>query len=184
MLKGPLTRIAGPIFFVVLLLTMFATRAAERRSADHLLLGEAIARQTIAALHAVSLSAVQQGRVHPGLSGPLLDALPDLTPLPELGSDHITYAHDKVYMYGAATNIRRDAVTNKIVYGFILRAWPMDYGRTGDAEFQVSDSGVLWEGQNRLGRSSTDYGFPPDFPAPGVGKAGTAWWPIRLPAQR
>ena len=104
--------------------------------------------------------------------------------LPELGIDQITYARDDVYMYGAATNTRRDPATDVLIHGYILRAWPLQFGRTGDAEFQLSESGVLWEGQNRLGRSATDYGFPPTFPAPELGQPGAAWWPIRLPTQR
>lgn len=184
MLKGPLTRIAGPILLILMLALMFGMRVLERHRADQLLEGETVARRTIAALHEVSLDAVNQGQQHPGLRGALLAQLPDLTPLPDLSSALITYAHDDVYMYGVATNSNRDPETSEIAYGYILRAWPLRYGRTGDAEFQLSQSGVLWEGQNRLGRSGTDYGYPPPFPDPEVGQPGAAWWPIRLPSQR
>jgi hypothetical protein len=184
MLKGPFTRIAGPIVFLVLLGLMIGLRIAERHRADGLLEGETTARRMIAALHEVSLDAVGKGQQHPGLHDELLAGLPDLTPLPDLGLELITYAHDDVYMYGVAANTSRNPETGEISYGYILRAWPLRYGRTGDAEFQLSESGVLWEGQNRLGRSGTDYGYPPAFPEPEVGQPGAAWWPIRLPTQR
>jgi len=182
--KGPFTRIAGPILFLAVLGLMFGLRIAERRSAEALLAGETVARRTIAALHAVSLDAVSKGQAHPGLRDGLLAELPDLTPLPDLSTDSISYAHDEVYIYGVATNSLRDPETSTISEGYILRAWPLRYGRTGDAEFQLSQSGVLWEGQNRLGRSGTDYDYPPAFPEAEVGKPGAAWWPIRLPTQR
>lgn len=184
MFKRPLTHIAGPVLFVVLLASMFVVRAIERGFSVQLQAGELVAQQTIAMIHKASLAALQQGRSHPGLLGDLIAGLPSLKPLPDLGFNEITYAHDNVYMYGIATNAHRDPISGELVHGYVLRAWPLRYGRSGDAEFQLSDSGLLWEGQNRLGRSGTDYGFPPAFPQPEIGQPGAAWWPIRLPDQR
>ncbi|GJM20192.1 MAG: hypothetical protein DHS20C15_01070 [Planctomycetota bacterium] len=94
------------------------------------------------------------------------------------------YAQDRSYMYGLAQLAERDAQSGTLRQLWVLRAWPLDFGVTGDAEFQLGTDGVLWEGQNLRGRSGTDTGFPPPFPEPDVTTRPGGWWTRPRPAHR
>jgi hypothetical protein len=61
--------------------------------------------------------------------------------------------------------------------GWVLRAWPREFGVTGDLEFHIDDLGDVWHGQNEVGRSGTIEGFPPKFPDKEIGRPRQAvWW--------
>jgi hypothetical protein len=176
-----MTRKAGLLLLVLLLLAAAAVRWDDQRRADRLLAGEASARGTLAALQHLYRTALERGEPLPGLGEATLRALPHLRRLAGAGAAEISYAHDDVYVYGYATRPHRDA-DGRVVPGFLLRAWPLRFGVTGDLEYQLGDDGQLWEGQNRMGRSGTDYGFPPPFPDPAIGQPRAPWWPAALPA--
>ena len=176
-----MSRSLGVLLLVLLLLGSVGLRLLESRRADALLDGEAHARASIGALARASLAISQQGRSHPGLRGALLDAAPGLEALPDLGTEELSYARDGVYMYGLATRSHRDSPTGPLLQGWVLRAWPLRFGVTGDAEYHMSEDGRLWEGSNHLGRSGTAAAFPPPFPDPGIGQPRAAWWPVPLP---
>jgi hypothetical protein len=180
-MDGRMMRASGVLLLVLLLLLGAALRRQEAVRSEHLLAGEAAARSTLVELHAACQDLVRDGRPRPDLARAAFDAVPGLRPLPELGSDGVAYAADDAYVYGLAGQSRRDERTGRFLPGWILRAWPVRFGGTGNREYQLTDDGTLWEGQNRLGRSGTDYGFPPDFPDPDVGQPRTPWWPVELP---
>jgi hypothetical protein len=174
----------GPLLLVVLLLAAAGVRVAQSARAGRLLAGEAQARATLAELHRACAALAQDGRVVPDLPGRALAGVPGLRRLPDASREAVVYARDEGYLYGLATQVRTDTETDRTRQGWILRAWPADFGTTGDREYQLADDGVLWEGQNRLGRSGTRHGFPPDFPEPEVGQPRAPWWQVPLPAHR
>jgi hypothetical protein len=174
----------GPLLLVALLLAAAGVRLAESARAERLLSGEARARATLAELHRACAALAQDGRVVPDLAGRALAAVPGLRRLADASREAVVYAADAAYTYGLATQVRSEAETDRPHQGWILRAWPADFGATGDREYQLADDGVLWEGQNRLGRSGQRHGFPPAFPDPEVGQPRAPWWPVPLPAHR
>ena len=179
-----MTRHAGPILVLLAVLAMFAARQDVARRADVLLEGEARARETIGALAQACRGALEKGRKLPSLREVSLSSAMDLAALPGLGSDELSYASDVWYVFGLASHPHRDDASGAMVPGFVLRAWPARYGVTGDLEYQISDDGQLWAGQNRAGRSGTTYAFPPPFPEPGLGLRGVPWWPIEASAHK
>jgi hypothetical protein len=100
-----------------------------------------------------------------------------LTALPDTGDDRTAFAEDELYTYGLGTTIIVDKATGRRVDGWVLRAWPRVFGVTGDIEFHVDNRGVVWHGQNEVGRSGVTEGFPPKFPAKEIGQPKQAiWW--------
>jgi hypothetical protein len=174
----------GFVVFLGLLLLGTLLRCHTAIRADTLLANEARTRETLATLFGVSQAITRSGTRHPGLRGEVLAAVPELQPLPELSSEQISYAQDDLYIYGAATRTVTEAQTSSTRQGFVLRAWPLSFGSTGDFEFQLSDDGALWQGQNLLGRSGTSVAFPPRFPEPTLGNPDEAWWIVPLPGHR
>ncbi len=173
-----MTRHTGPILVLLALLGMFAVRWDVSRRADAILVGEAQARATISALSVACQAALARiGRL-PELREAASSAGTRVSGLPDLGSEGVAFASDDLYVYGLASRPHRDETGREMVAGFVLRAWPLRFGATGDLEYQIGDDGQLWEGQNRAGRSGTTYAFPPPFPEPGLGLVGTAWWPV------
>jgi hypothetical protein len=183
-MAGRMGRRLGPLLLVVLLLAAAGVRLAESTRAGRLLDGEAQARATLAELHRACAALAQDGRVTPDLAGRALAAVPGLRRLPDVSREAVAYATDGAFVYGLATQLRTDADTVRPRQGWILRAWPADFGTSGDREYQLADDGVLWEGQNRLGRSGTRHGFPPAFPEPDAGQPRAPWWTVPLPAHR
>jgi hypothetical protein len=173
-----MSRTMGLLLLLLLLLAAAAVRWEDQRRADSLLAGEARARATLVAIAAQIQERLASGTPHAGLRGDVLAALPGLQVLPDSGTGEISYAHDDVYVYGCASRQHRDPETGEVLPGFLLRAWPLRFGTTGDLEYQLGDDGQLWEGQNRSGRSGTDYGFPPLFPDPFIGQPRAPWWPV------
>jgi len=171
-LARAMTRLHGPVLFLLLLLLLGVVRAVAGAQANGLVEREAQARETVEALLAASLQAVGAGHAHPGLRGDFLARFPSLQPRPELGNEAISYADDGEYLYALA------AASTATGQGFILRAWPLRFGHTGDVEFEGAEDGVLWEGMNCVGRSGTDVGFPPLFPDPDLDRATAGWTPL------
>ena len=174
----------GPLLLVLLLLLAAAVRVVESARADRLLQGEARARETLAGLHRACAALAQDGRAVPDLATRALATVPAVRRLPEVRRELVVYGADAAYVYGLAAQVRTDERTGRPQQGWILRAWPLDFGRSGDREYQLGDDGTLWEGQNRLGRSGTSYAFPPEFPEPDVGQPRAPWWPVALPPHR
>lgn len=177
MLARAMTRLHGPVLFLLLLLMLVVVRAVAGSQASGLVEREAQARETVQALLAASLQEVGRGRAHPGLRGDFLARFPTLHERPELGNEAVSYADDGEYLYALA------AASSGGGHGFILRAWPLRFGATGDLEFEAADDGVLWEGMNCSGRSGTEVGFPPLFPDPDLGRSTAGWTPLD-PAHR
>ena len=173
-----MTRWIGSFAIVLVLAGIGVVRADAGRRADAILRGEARARAAVAALQAASARATADGSMHPGLVAPFLAAVPGLRPRPDLGRGEVSFAEDDVYLYGLQPLVRRDPANGRTRPGWVLRAWPSSFGRTGNREFQADDSDAVLEGQNRTGRSGTSYGFPPDFPAPATDGPRSGWWPL------
>lgn len=167
-----MTRLHGPVLFLLLLLLLVIVRAVAGAQASGLVEREARARETVEALLAASLQEVGRGAAHPGLRGDFLARFPTLQARPELGNEAVSYADDGEYLYALAAASGGGGV------GFILRAWPLRFGGTGDLEFEAADDGVLWEGMNCSGRSGTEVGFPPLFPDPDLGRSTAGWIPL------
>ena len=168
-----MTRLHGPILFLLLLLMLVVARAVAGSRASGLVEREASARQTVQELLAASLREVGRGKPHPGLRGEFLAGFPTLHERADLGNESVSYADDGEYLYALAA-----ASSGSGGQGFILRAWPLRFGGPGDLEFEAADAGVLWEGMNCSGRSGTDVGFPPLFPDPDLGRSTAGWVPL------
>lgn len=166
------------------LLLLLAGAALRWRAADRgaaLLLHEGQARTRFALLARLSRDAVERGP-HPGLAA-LLAAAGGARLLADVSSADSAYASDEAYVYGLRCNAQRGA-DGRAAHGFQLHAWPLRFGETGDQEFFTDATGAFWRGQNDLGRSGTDTGFPPPFRAPRPGLdpgPGNAWWRVPSP---
>ena len=168
-----MTRLHGPVLILALLLLLAVQRLWAGAHSAGLAEHEDRARELMRELTAASVAAVAGGRPHPGLREPFLSRFPRLQSRADLGTELISYADDGEYLYGlAATRGADDAAPSE---GFVLRAWPLRFGGTGDLEFQSSDDGVLWEGMNCSGRSGTDSGFPPPYPDPELSRPTAGW---------
>jgi hypothetical protein len=174
-------RTSGILLLAVVLLAMGGLRAYGHWQARQVLASEEAARETLAALAAASTEAVSRGP-HPGLTETFLAGHPGLRPLPELTVAQVSYATDGRYLYGLAARTLSD--DGGPTHGFVLRAWPLEFGVSGDVEFHVTEDGRLWQSQNVIGRSGTRYGFPPRFPEPEIGQQGSPWWTELKPGQR
>jgi hypothetical protein len=181
---GRMARRFGSLLLALLLLLAAALRWQESARADRLLDGEARARATLAGLQRECARLVAGSRAPEDFARRVLAAVPALRQLPDVSTEALAYAADDVYAFGVATQVRRDEPGTRTRPGWILRAWPLEFGVTGDREYQLSEDGTLWEGQNRVGRSGTRAGFPPAFPEPEIGLPKTPWWPVELPAHR
>ncbi|HEX5011865.1 MAG TPA: hypothetical protein VFY71_15840 [Planctomycetota bacterium] len=179
-----MSRVAGPLLLLLLVLVGAGLRLQESARSERLQQGEAAALATLADLQQACRELVSDGNPRSDLARAALAALPALRPLQGPSTDAIAYATNDAYVYGLASQTRRDERSGHLAPGWILRAWPARFGVTGNREFQVADDGQAWEGQNRLGRSGTDYAFPPDFPDPEIGQPRTPWWPVELPAHK
>jgi hypothetical protein len=177
-LGGAMTRMHGPALFLLLVILLGLSRLITSSRADALVEREARARAVMGDLLAASLEAVARDRPHPGLREPFLSRFPTLHARPELSTESISYADDGDYLYGLAATRTTGTESASSSHGFVLRAWPQDFGDTGDLEFQASDDGQLWEGSNSSGRSGAGFGFPPDFPQRDMDRRDAGWEPL------
>jgi hypothetical protein len=168
-----MTRVHGPVLFVALLALLVGMRLVAGWRSTGLAENEVRARALVGELSAASLEEVAHGRAPPTLREPFLSRFPALEARSELGTELISYADDGAYLYGLAVISGSDETGGQP--GFVLRAWPLRFGGSGDLEFQASDDGVLWEGMNCSGRSGTESGFPPPFPDPDLGRSTAGW---------
>ena len=106
---------------------------------------------------------------------------PELQRRSDLDDGRTTYAQDEAYLYGLAVSAAGEREPNSPP-GFVLRAWPLEFGVSGDYEYMVTDAGPAWEGANIIGRSGTARAFPPSYPREPEPKKRSPWWPIELPA--
>jgi hypothetical protein len=170
-----MNRTSGLLLLVLLLLAIGAIRAHGHLRARSVLDQEDRARTTLVALLDASQAAVRSGP-HPGLTEEFLAGFDGLRPRSELSSGQLSYASDGAYLYALAPRTVTDADEATVRDGFVLRAWPLKYGVTGDAEFHVTEDGRLWQSQNVIGRSGTGFGFPPRFPEPEISQPDSDWW--------
>lgn len=173
--RDPVTRYTGLLLLLVLVIAGILLRTQSRHRSHRLLDGEKHARAMVERLYEASIEFTRRREAHPGLAQ-LAEDLPELETLTDAGAGEQSYARDDVYVYGITTTATGTARPS---YGFILRAWPRDFGVTGDHEFYVTEEGAFWEGVNERGRSGLRYGFPPPFPDPAVGNSRNSWY--RLP---
>ncbi|MGQ0552017.1 MAG: hypothetical protein ACT4PU_02220 [Planctomycetota bacterium] len=174
-------RLLGPLLILLVLAALAGLRWFEHGQAVRLLQGEARARSTLWALQEANQAAAALGHQPPGLDPAWLAALaPEtrLAPRTELAGGAITFATDDAYLYGFVRRSVHDPETGAERPGFVLRAWPERFGVTGDAEFQITEEGLLWQAQNRHGRSGVKLGFPPAFPEPDLTNPRSAWRPV------
>jgi hypothetical protein len=170
-------RVVGLVVIVLLLVAGVAERLRVEANADRILAGEQRAYERFDSLYRASRSAVRRGP-HPGLAE-LIAEHPGLEMLADVCDAEHEYAADETYVYGLTRPPRLDE-DGALAHGFILRAWPRRFGITGDLEYYVDDVDGFWFGQNELGRSGLDEGFPPPFPQPNLGEGnGSAWWQTR-----
>jgi len=178
-----MTRRLGPLLVVALALAALGLRLSESARADTLLAGQARARDTLAALQAACLELTRSGRVRADLEHAAPAAVQGLRVLPESGPE-VAYVTDEDYVYALTEETRRESGSDHVVQGWLMRAWPANFGHTGTREYLLAEDGVLWEGQNRLGRSGTDQGFPPALPEPDLGLPRAGWHRTQLPIHR
>ena len=172
-------RALGPLLLVALLAIVALLRAAESSRADTLLENQARARSTLAELHA-ACEELAVGGARPGLALDAAAAVPGLERL-DRSQPELAFCSDGDYLYGLSSETRLEEGSGRQLQGWVLRAWPARFGVTGNREYQLSDDGILWEGQNRNARSGTERGFPPPFPDPDIGQPRPAWWQVQLP---
>lgn len=174
----------GPVILGLLVLLAGLLRCHESARAGQILEGEAHALETLVALEDACVRLAGDGETHPDFARQALAAVPSLEPLADLGAESVAYAADEVYVYGVAAQAKRDERSGRLLSGWIVRAWPVAFGLTGDREYQLADDGLLWQSQNRAGRSGTTTGFPPGFPEPDVGLPRAPWRPVERPPHR
>ena len=167
-----MTRYAGFLIVLLLALTAVALRVHTQARSENLLESERRARATVMRLFEASHAHTAAGQAHPGLEA-LLAAEPGLTLL-EDGTAEQAFAVDDVFVYGLVTTAD---LTARRSYGFILRAWPLHYGHTGDREYPIDEGGVLSDGLNQKVRGGT--AKPPPFPAPLIDDPSGPWHVIR-----
>jgi len=171
-------RVLGPIVFLALVAVSFVIRDVETDQARELLQGEARGRARCVEIEALSRPILDGGNAHPGF-GALLGDLPGLHLLTEASGEAISFAADDDYVYGISTRVLRGE-NGESRHDYILRAWPLEFGVTGDLEYVIQD-GAFRAGRNKLGRSGTEVGFPPPFPAVEVDTPGAPWWTLTEP---
>jgi len=170
----------GYVLLISLVLLCFALEQRSSWRAQRLLHGEELAAQRIEQLHKLAKAVVRSGQ--PAELAELIAApeLSSLTMLEELSKTGMAFAHDEVYVYGMAQTTQALGAGSGPRYGFILRAWPIDFGVTGDLEFHIDSKGNAFHGQNTKGRSGVTIDFPPAFPAADVGSRRSGWWRVKL----
>jgi hypothetical protein len=173
-------RYTGLILVVLLVLVGMAQRSSTVDQARQLLDAERQARATVSELYRRSVAYTAKSEPHPGLAS-IIEDMPELQLIAGESTIDLAYARDDVYIYGLTTT---SSGTGRVIRGFILRAWPQEFGLTGDREFQIQQDGVLWMGLNRKGRSGTGFGFPPQFPDPEFAKPNPPWLVVSLDADQ
>ena len=173
-------RQVGYILVVLLILLWAALHQRSTWRAQRLLDGEVLARQRIETLHKLAKIEVRAG--HPAELAELLKApeLGGLTMLDELSRTGLAFAHDEVYVYGMAQTTTALSVGKGPRNGFMIRAWPIDFGITGDLQYHIDSQGNYFHGQNNKGRSGVTIDFPPPFPAPDLRSRRSGWWPAKV----
>ena len=173
-------RLVGLLLLLGLLALNVGLRERAGQRADDLFAGEAQARERLASLG----DALRAAGEIPGEERlELFRNRPDLRPLAHVGDASSAYAEDAVYVYGLGLTTEEDR-EGSVTSSWVLRAWPREFGVTGDLEFHLDRRGVLYIGQNEVGRSGTDEGFPPSFPQRNLGKTGPWWLPGAQPKKK
>ncbi len=176
----PTLRLLALLLFIALLVIAAASRIAGTALGDKINVGEVAALARCRELHAAYLKHVEEtgSTVHPGL-GVLAREFAGLSALQnESDFPQRSYAVGEFYMYGVHT-VQQRQLDDTFRDDYILRAWPLSFGHTGDVEYVLQD-GRLWIGANRIGRSGAEYGYPPPFPEQDIGEPKTPWRRVDL----
>jgi hypothetical protein len=177
------SRFTGMAVFILLVGLCVALRFRAENRAERLLANESLAGQQV-----VELGLALEARMAAGQEGAtlldVLEQMPRLEPLDAPRTETANYARDAIYAYGLGLTQEPDAPSGARRAGWVLRAWPLEFGRTGDIEFHLDDRGTFWKGQNEVGRSGTERGFPPPYPQPGITQRGQPWWPADIAKRR
>ncbi len=158
----PVSRFYGSLLLILLLAGGFGLRHRSLQRTARIFEGEARAEARLQDL-AGTFQREFQADVSPAKRLASLGRQVGLTPLQGTGDDSSAFAQDNFYVYGLGLTSVVDSKTGRHRPSWALRAWPRQFGVTGDLEYHVNDRGVLWHGQNEVGRSGTDAGFPPSF---------------------
>ena len=173
-------RLAGPFIVVVLLIVVAGLRLSAIQRSETLRANEFQALDVLMDAFRSCRAATRRRQPNPGILS-VAEAHSTLRALPEISSEAVEYARDEHYMYALGKTLLPNP-QGDLVDGWVLRAWPVEFGVTGDAEYHVDQRGVFHMGQNQLGRSGTTVAFPPPFPQPQLDSGRyAAWWQMPLP---
>ncbi|MFT7464999.1 MAG: hypothetical protein ACI9EF_003359 [Pseudohongiellaceae bacterium] len=169
-------RIVGYLLAILLTLLCLALHQRSTWRAGHLIAGEHLAQERLAKIHSLAKGQLRIGEQ--AQLATLLSAseLADVAFLESLSKPGVEFAADSVYVYGLAQTTAPFESGKGPRHGFILRAWPVEFGVTGDLQFHADSRGNSFQGQNNKGRSGVTVDFPPPFPATDLGSRGAGWW--------
>lgn len=164
----------GPLVPVLLVAVLLLVQFDLGRRSERLHRGEDAARQALWTLAERGPSASEETKPHPGFAALLGEPLElEVLDLPGANQE---FASDASYMFALSRGTHRDDATGRTLHSWELRAWPRSFGRTGDAEYVLTQAGELYESRNPRGRSGTTRGFPPPLNEPDPANAGRRWW--------
>jgi len=171
-------RLFGWLLLVATLLLAVGLRLRSAERAERLFVGEAVARERLRDLGR-ALDVALDGSTPAAQRLALFGRLLGQEPLPQAATDVTAYGRDEVYVYGLGLTTQVDG-EGRLRPGWVLRAWPRQFGVTGDLEFHLDQTGTFWEGQNEVGRSGLEQGFPPAFPERELVSQDKhkSWWPV------
>ncbi len=172
------SRLYGTVVLLALVALGVGLRDRAERRTERLLGGEATAAARVAEL-AELLAGTALDELTPTERLAILPRQRGLLELEGAGDDRTAFAEDEAYCYGLGLVDVTDRRTGRRRLGWAVRAWPREFGVTGDLEYYVDERGVVWAGQNPTGRSGTDAAFPPPFPEREIEDADQAvWWRV------
>jgi len=174
--RPKVSRYYGIVLLIALLLLAVALRQRAVHRSERIRANELVMTERFDGLVGVLQSSITE-RDPPTRRLARLAEQPGLVALQGVGDDRSAFAEGEFYVYGLGLTSIVDPETGRRGSGWVLRAWPRIFGVTGDIEFHSDHRGEIWHGQNEVGRSGTQEGFPPSFPEKNIGQARqTTWW--------
>ena len=171
-----MSRYYGIVLLIALMLLAVTLRQRAVHRSERIRANEIVVADRVEELAEALRASISEGDP-PKVRLARLAEQPELVGIPDVGDDRSAFAEGELYIYGLGLTTIVDPETGRRGSGWVLRAWPRAFGVTGDIEFHIDHKGTVWHGQNEVGRSGTEEGFPPLFPAKTLSKARqTAWW--------